>query len=97
MRWKSYDDLISDDDAGVLPAVYFIVGRAAGHGDVEAWLDAATGRATDDAQVVAAARAEAARWRGDTAAAKRWDDCLAGMRASPRMTAPRTCFGYHQP
>ena len=90
VRWKSYEELSDFDVAAVLPAVYLVVGRTAGHGDVELWLDALTGRTIDDPQAVASARAEAARWRGDTAAAKRWDDRLAAVRA----IAKNDCTAY---
>ena len=81
-RWLAHSEIGDVFELGaVLPAVYFVVGRAAGHGDVELWLDAMTLGATDDPQAVASARAEAARWRGDAAAEKRWDDRLARIRA----------------
>ncbi len=59
----------------VLPAFYYVIGKSVeGAGDVEVWLDhvfavdmARGGRAE------MAARAEAARWRSDTAAAEVWE------------------------
>ena len=67
---------------GVLPAAYFVAGAGAGKGDVEVWLDAVStdvgGR--NSPLVIAMARAEAARWRGDAAAAKQWDDRVAALR-----------------
>ena len=82
MRWASYNE---DGDTfnlePVLPAMFYVVGRAAGNGDVELWLDAYTQAIIADPQALASARAEAARWRGDSAAAKRWDDRLAAQRA----------------
>jgi hypothetical protein len=82
LRWTSYEDAgMLFELHAVMPAVIYVIGRAAGTGNVEAWLDAAFGASVDDPQVIASARAEAARWRGDAAAAKRWDDRLAAMRA----------------
>jgi hypothetical protein len=81
-RWRAYDESSTRFElAGVLPAVYYVIGRAAGKGDVELWLDTVTASQVDDIQAIAAARAEAARWRGDAAAAKRWDERLVAERA----------------
>ena len=65
----------------VLPAVLHVVGRAAGDGNVETWLDAITSTEAIDPQAMMSARAEAARWRGDAGPAKRWEQQLAAHRA----------------
>jgi hypothetical protein len=65
----------------VLPAVLYVVGRAAGDGDVETWLDAITSTEAIDPQAMMSARAEAARWRGDAGPVKRWEQQLAAHRA----------------
>ena len=67
----------------VLPAVLYVAGAGAGGGDIEVWLDMLMARGDFDSSnpvVNAMARAEAARWRGDTAAAKQWDDRVAALR-----------------
>lgn len=69
------------DNVGILPAQLYLIGKAAGTGDVELWLDVVASEETMDAQAMASARAEAARWRGDAAAAATWDQRLAAMRA----------------
>lgn len=60
----------------VLPAVLSVVGHAAtvAGGDPEAFLDERYGYADTPSRTFLRARAEAARWRGDAAAAKRWDE-----------------------
>jgi hypothetical protein len=65
----------------VLPQLLYLEGRLAGSGDVEAWLDKLSGDESYDPIRYLAARAEAATWRGDAAAAKRWTDRLAKLRA----------------
>jgi hypothetical protein len=77
---RSYPPLYAD---AVLPAAYYVAGVGAGKGDVEVWLDALTGTSLDQGKpiVTALARAEAARWRGDAAAAKQWDDRVAALRS----------------
>ena len=86
LRWKlgtvdgtleTYPEL----DTAVLSAQLFVIGKLAGTGDVEVWLDVVCADRTLDPQVLASARAEAARWRGDTAAAAQWDHRLAALRA----------------
>jgi hypothetical protein len=69
------------DNVGVLPAQLYVIGKAAGAGDVELWLDIVTANEITDWQALASAREEAARWRGDTAAADAWRKRLATMRA----------------
>ena len=60
----------------VLPAVLRVVGAMAeGSGDVDVWLDYVfSGPELQGDRVLLLARAEAARWRGDKAAAARWDE-----------------------
>ena len=65
----------------VLPAVLYVVGHAAGEGDVEVWLDAITSTESIDPQAMMSARAEAARWRGDQPSVRRWEQQLAAHRA----------------
>ncbi len=67
--------------ASVLPAVLYVVGHAAGEGQVEVWLDSIATSESIDQQAMMSARAEAARWRGDRAAMKRWEQQLAAHRA----------------
>jgi hypothetical protein len=66
----------------VLPAALYLAGQLAGSGDVEVWLDHVCATDLDDIDPIAyiAARAEAARWRGDGAAATRWDERLVALR-----------------
>lgn len=64
----------------VLPAVVYVVGHAAGEREVEVWLDTITSTESIDPQAMMSARAEAARWRGDRNAAKRWEQQLAAHR-----------------
>jgi len=60
----------------VLPAVMVVIGHAAtvAGGDAEAFLDERLNSADVPSRTFLRARAEAARWRGDAASAKRWDD-----------------------
>ncbi|NUO49378.1 MAG: hypothetical protein HOV80_11035 [Polyangiaceae bacterium] len=60
----------------VMPAVYYVVGQAAEGTDPEAWLDAAIPLAYSHyhSSTGHRARAEAARWRGDEAAAKELEE-----------------------
>ncbi len=67
----------------VEPAVLYLVGQLAGAGDVELWLDYVSADAFSsdiDSMLYAAARAEAARWRGDATAAAQWDARLVTLR-----------------
>ena len=63
----------------VLPAVVFVLARVmAAKGDPEPALDAMFAR-VHPSRTLALARAEAARWRGDAAAAKTWETRAAGL------------------
>ncbi|HZO15568.1 MAG TPA: hypothetical protein VFB62_19985, partial [Polyangiaceae bacterium] len=75
----------------VLPAALFVVGAAAGTGNVEVWLDRMCALEMaiepDDLRLWMRARAAAARWRGDEAAMTRWNERLArlgGLVKDPR-------------
>jgi len=72
--------------AALVPMM-FVLGRMTGEGDdVEVWLDEAFAAplAERDLLPLAWARAEAARWRGDEAAAKAWDERFARLQARIR-------------
>jgi hypothetical protein len=62
----------------VLPAVFYVLGQAAAGADVEVWLDHLLARLHLDVsssyttRALLMARADAARWRGDEEAAKKW-------------------------
>jgi hypothetical protein len=77
-RNKAAPVLLFDEARDALPAVVYVVGEAARGADVEVWLDRMFARWALDAneamplRLLLWARAEAARWRGDDAAAKRW-------------------------
>ena len=67
----------------VFGVALYVVGAGAGKGDAELWLDVVSADqfAHDiDPIVLASARAEAASWRGDAAAMKKWNDRLATIR-----------------
>jgi hypothetical protein len=65
----------------VLPAAYYVAGRAT-DGDVEVWLDRTFyGDMTRQVRCKMLARAEAARWRGDAAAARKWEDRVKRLNA----------------
>ena len=59
------------------------------------WLDAITAdRVLGNPQAVMMMRAEAARWRGDAAAAATWDQRLAAMRALATDDRMAYLFGF---
>jgi hypothetical protein len=83
-RWQAHGDagpLYEVEHA--LPAAYYLVGAAAAGGDVELFLDATLGGGSS-VPAHMAARAEAARWRGDAVAAALWERRLASYRAALR-------------
>src|SRR5262249_9176067 len=49
-RWHAFDEADLSDLEGILPAVFYIIGRAAGKGDVELWLDIVSNNTIYDSQ-----------------------------------------------
>jgi tetratricopeptide (TPR) repeat protein len=85
--------LFYDEAREALPAVLYVVGRAAPDTGVEVWLDRMVARWAlegNDAMALRPllrARAEAARWRGDEAAAAKWQkraDSIAALVVGPK-------------
>jgi hypothetical protein len=77
-------DLLGIDSSAVLGPTLYVVGAGAGKGDAELWLDIVSADQFPhdiDPIVLASARAEAASWRGDAAAVKKWNDRLATIRS----------------
>jgi hypothetical protein len=71
-----YDRLLAEPVHDVLPAVIYLAGRFAdGDGDTEVWLDYFFAEVhLKQGRNAPLARAEAARWRGDGAAADKWEE-----------------------
>jgi hypothetical protein len=85
--------LFYDEAREALPALLYVVGRAAPDAGVEVWLDRMVARwalEANDAMALRTllwARAEAARWRGDEAAATEWQkraDSISALVVGPK-------------